>query len=624
MSGLAGIWHRDGTALEPSALPRMLDHVAHRGPDGRGLWRHDGIAIGGVSAHVLPETIDAPLVDEAGRVFSFDGRIDNREDVAAALADGGWRCRSLADAEVAFQACVAWGEEAPARLLGDFALVLWDAPARRLLCARDVQGIRPFCYRVDGARFAWASEAQALVKPPFDQPPPNEALVAEYLTGILTTNAETLFRGVLRLAPATLLIATPETVRLREYWRIDPRREIRYASDREYDEHYVSVLRPSVECRLRSTTDIGVLLSGGIDSSVVAGAAVESAGAGRVHTFSLSCPGASCDERPFAEAVVARWGLEPRATILADPVTDPYARDVDTYRDLPTYPNGARSEALFEIARRRNVRLILTGLGGDEWFTGHQAHYADLLAGGHPVRALRAMRRDIQTAAIGGWRTAIWNAIRPLMPPRLLAAGRRATGHSVVPAWIRPDFARRVDLEDRLYSAPQQFGFPTHAQNEMFREAMTPFGIHGLEMFDRTIGGFGLEAAHPLEDRRLMEFGLALPEAQRWADGLAKSIVRRAAAPLLPGIVAGRSVSPDYVHVFSRAFEQIDARARLNRPGEPFDSWVDRRRLLEAYDRRDAASGASDWSLWMATAVRLWADAVFQKGEVNERRHAAA
>lgn len=622
MSGLAGIWYRDRRAADAASVSRMLEYQAHRGPDGRAVWRDAELAMGAVSTHVVPDSRAEPVWDAFGRACSFDGRIDNRDEVAAALASAGLLAGSMADAELVLGACIAWGEDAPARLLGDFAFAFWDPSARTLICARDILGIRQLVYRVDGARVAWASEIQALVQPPFDQPPPDEAVVGEYLTSILTTTTGTLFRDIHRLAPATVLVATPQAIRVREYWRIDPAREVRYGTDAEYDDHYRSLLRASVEVRMRSTTGIGILLSGGIDSSLVTGAAAGTVGTGRLHTYSLSCPGDASDERDFIEAVVSRWELQDRATILADPSIDPYAGDVERYKDVPNYPNGARSEALFEIARRNNVRLILTGLGGDEWFTGHQAHYGDWCATGRLLHALREIRRDVASTAIGGWKSALWNAARPLMPSLALSLGRRVVGHSVVPGWIRRPFAARVALEDRLYSMPRRFGFPTRAQDEMFREATTPFGTHGLEIFDRTVARFGLEAAHPLQDRRLVEFGLALPEVQRWTDGRPKAIVRRAAADLMPQVVSRRVGSPDYPNAFRRALDQVSARERLARPSDLFDSWVDRSALLAAYDRSMAGDGTGDWAIWMATAIRLWADAVFE-GRTAEAHQAA-
>jgi asparagine synthase (glutamine-hydrolysing) len=627
MSGIAGMWHRDGRPVEPAVLNRLRAELSMRGPDGGGVWQGGSVGIAHLALHALPESDDSPqpLVDDAtNSVLSLDGRIDNRAELAAALADAGCPVRTSSDAEHVLRACQAWGEAAPARLIGDFAFSYWDGKARRLICARDIRGARPFYYRADGSRLAWASELHALVRSPFEMPSPNEGFIAEHLANLLNSTYETVYAGVFRLPPASVLVATADSVRISRYWAIDPRREIRYRDDSSFDEHYLDVVRQAVWCRMRARGPIGVMLSGGLDSSVIAAmAAQRTAGdRDRLHAFSLSYPGRSCDERVFIDDVVRKWELRP--TVTENPDVNPYEADVRMYGDLPSYPSSADAAPLFERARALGVRVLFTGLGGDEWFSGHASHYADLVRRARFGRLWQGVRADLRAQNFNGWWHSTWNTVRPMLPDHILRAARRVARHSPLPPWIRPSFATRVDLLDRVYRAPRRFGFPTHAQNELYREATAGFVVHGYEMLNRAVTTHELEVTHPLDDRRVIEFALAIPEEQRWRDGRRKAIVRRAAAAFLPDSVRTRNSDLDYDHPYRVALARLNARERLARPGALFDEWIDRRMLLEHFDRAMATPGSNTWPIWMALAVRLWADDVVERRLASDTLHRLA
>jgi asparagine synthase (glutamine-hydrolysing) len=623
VSGFAGIWHRDGRPADRGTVATMIQRLAHRGADGGSVWHSGPLAFAETRGRIYPERrlLPSPHVDPtSGSVVVLDGRIDNREEVAGALAAAGHPASSLADAEIVLRACEAWGSGALVRLLGEFAFASYDARTRTLLCARDVRAIRPLCYRIDGDTIAFASELHALVRPPFDQPGPNEGFIAEHLVSILNSMHETLFEGVYRVPPASVLVVTPDSARVVEYWQIDPNRTIRYADDREYDDHYRSLVFSAVDCRLRDVPRAGILLSGGLDSSVVAGTASSLArdrgGVPQLQAFSLSFPGLECDERHYIDDVTTRWAMP--ATIIEHPVCDPFEDDVRRYRDLPSYANGASGAPLFEAARAQGFTLMLTGLGGDEWTAGHPAHYADMLGRGEWTRLLREIAADRRSGVFYGWRRSAWNTIRPMLPASVLSAARSLVRHTPIPRWIRPEFAERVNLVDRLYAVQTRFGFPTYVQNEIYRQAITGFCPHAYEMFDRTTARAGIEASHPLDDRRLIEFGMALPETQRWANGMTKVIVRRAAADLLPPRVRTRGESAGYSTVFVDAMRRLHARDRLAAPSPVFDAWVDRGALLEEFDRVFGKPLVNDWPIWMALAVRIWSDQLLENRDGEE------
>src|SRR5262249_22570050 len=156
---------------------------------------------------------------------------DNREELRAALLAKGAQLPSDTDAELVLRAYQVWGEECPLKILGDFAFAIWDGPKQQLFCARDILGIKPFYYYANKGKFLFASELRAVLADESVRRQPNEGMVAEYLSNVITSKTETLYRDVLRLPPATFMIVRPSNIRIHKYWEINPKREIRYRTD---------------------------------------------------------------------------------------------------------------------------------------------------------------------------------------------------------------------------------------------------------------------------------------------------------------------------------------------------------------------------------------------------------
>ncbi|HET7875173.1 MAG TPA: asparagine synthase-related protein, partial [Methylomirabilota bacterium] len=327
MSGIAGLYRLDGGPVDPVLLRAMTDAVAHRGPDGGDCWVDGPIGLGHRLLRSTPESAQEkqPLSDESGDLcLVLDGRIDNRGELRAALAPDGLRLRSDSDGELVLRAYARWGTACPARLIGDFAFALWDNRERRLFCARDPLGVRPFYYHTDGRRFSVASELQQLLVDPSRAAEPNEGMIAEYLACEITHREDTLYRDIFRLPPGHSLVVRPGGHVVSPYWDIDPSRAIRHGTSRDYAEHFRDVFDEAVRCRLRSANPIAAELSGGLDSSSVVATAASLAPAGRatgdgVETYSLVFPGHACDESGYANQVVALHALRSHTAPPSEP-----------------------------------------------------------------------------------------------------------------------------------------------------------------------------------------------------------------------------------------------------------------------------------------------------------------
>ncbi|CAN5867962.1 hypothetical protein BH23GEM5_BH23GEM5_15670 [soil metagenome] len=185
MSGIAGIWNQNAAPVDPAILGRMSATLAHRGPDGEGLWVEGAVGLSCRLNRVTPESAGEtqPLLHSSGAVLVFDGRLDNRDEVVAACRDSSPVGRDSPDPALVLAAYHQWGDAFPEHLTGDFALALWDPRRHRLLLVRDAIGVRPLYYCRVGATFLFASEIKALLAHPDFVARPDEDHLAELLLG---------------------------------------------------------------------------------------------------------------------------------------------------------------------------------------------------------------------------------------------------------------------------------------------------------------------------------------------------------------------------------------------------------------------------------------------------------
>jgi asparagine synthase (glutamine-hydrolysing) len=621
VSGIPGLFNRDGRPVDVDAVGRMIAAAPHRGPDGARCWTSGAVAIAHQQMGSLPEDVPQPIVDAAREaVVAFDGRLDNRPELLGALYAGGPAFRTPSDAELVLAAYARWGDQCPEKLLGDFAFALWDAPRQRLFCARDVMGIKPFYYFSGPRQFAWGSDLrQIAASGAIPSLAPNEAVVAEYLARCVNTQSETLYDGIMRLPPAHCMVVTHDDLRIRRYWRIDPFKEIRCRDDREYAEQFRALLNEAVACRLRSGGGVtAAYLSGGLDSSSVV--SIAHAMHRPVETFSLVFPDDPlADERAFIDAVVRRWDVRSHALapppISGDVCLAHVARRLDTL-DLPA---DLVSEPMMAEMRQRGVRVALTGVGGDYCLSGTVFHYADLLKSGNVAGFLKQAWADRGVADAGwAWWQPLVSGVRPIIP----AAWRRAVRPvakrlglvPALPAWIDPAFAARVQLEERLRPSAWTSEAPTFARQRVCELFDSGWTYLLLENGERSAAEYGFEERHPFFDRRLIEFGVALPESQRWTGSRTKYVLREAMRELLPSSVCERNGKGDFRACVAQAVDAIGGGAFFDSVrGIVAAGWIDQAAVSELYARSRRLFDARDehycdgmFKLWMIAGIELW------------------
>ena len=618
MGGIAVGVSFDGDPSIVDTVRVMLDAGAYRALPGASLWHREPAALGLLRHDVHPHSPAAPVSD-GRRALVFDGRIDNREDLRARLSLPS--IADLDDAALALSAFARFGEAAADAIDGDFALVLWDAPERRLIAARDGLGVRPLHWTRLGQRVVVASDISQLMAAIGTVPSPDERSVADLLAGRPAADERTLFRGIQRVPPGSVIVVDGEHVVCRRYWRPsavppDPSR-----SDADYADECRALLQDAVRARIAGPDRPAVFFSGGVDSSIVltlATSIARHAGTPEPVAISLAFDDPAADETRYQRTLVRELGVA-RAAAPPDAV-DPQALRCQAARrfTLPDLPSDFAGRRLRTVAKAEGARFAVTGAGADVLFGGSVHRYADLLARGRIVSVLKEFARD-RTVDSAGWsRTALLTAgLWPLIPAphraRLRRAARRVNGLDAERSWLRLPHELPPPVPDPPRGVP-------HATWEIACSLGSGWIAYFLEAAERIDAEMGVEERHPFWSRRLVEFALALPEAQRYRDGLSKVVLRRA-VPELPPMIAQRRTKGDFGSLMRDSLAALGGAGFFRTLGIAEAGWVDGPALATRYDRLTRAPANDRQAerdlpiLWMAAATDVWFRAVYDRKE---------
>ncbi|HLE85669.1 MAG TPA: asparagine synthase (glutamine-hydrolyzing) [Thermoanaerobaculia bacterium] len=539
-------------AEEPGALARMSEALRHRGPDASGTLERGGVHLAARRLRILDlEGGDQPLFNEDGTVgVVFNGEIYNHRELRRELEAAGHRFRTRTDTEVLVHLYEEHGPEMVGRLDGMFAFALHDAPRRRLLLARDPVGIKPLVYRWDGRRLVFGSEAKALLAHPAVTARLDPDALHLLLNVRFVPAPWTLFEGIRQLPPGHLLVLEEGgEPRLAQYhrWRFPGRRRLTLD---EAAEGFLEALTRAVERQLVADVPVGVFLSGGLDSSaVVAGAALDGGTAG-LSSFCLGF-GEPGDELADAARVAAHFGTRHRELTLAPRPLALYPRIVH-FAEAPKV-NAPQGYYLSRFAAGE-VRVALSGLGGDELFLGYDVYRhlwpGRLLVDGPAARPAAALagaadalagllaraagpraevpRRALELAASGGDPLRYWATLR--------------NGWDLGPAVARelyaPAWRRRIAVTTREAFAPffDRPDLPLVEQVQ-WAELRSKMVDDFLANEDRMSMASSLEVRVPLLDREVVELAFSLPLEVKFRRRERKAVMRRALAPHLPAEV---------------------------------------------------------------------------------------
>ncbi len=558
----------------------MTDTLAARGPDGSGVWVGAHAVLGHRRLAVLdPEHGQQPMLvsddqDQPIAVIAYTGEVFNHVELRAELALLGHKFRTATDTEVVLHACQEWGIHAAQRLNGMFAFAFWDAPRRRLLLVRDRLGVKPLCYARYGEGVLFGSEPKALFAAGLIAPAVDEDGLRDFLASVRTPGGS-LYRGVREVRPGTILILDRGGIREHRYWSLAARP---HTDDLPATVERVRELLADIADRhVRADVPLGALLSGGLDSSVLAALGQGVArrdGTAPLRTFSVDFAGhagrfvpdqlRATPDAPYVRDMVSHCGLDHRDIVLdSAALTDPAVRRaVVTARDAPATGDMDASLYLLFQAVREHSTVVLSGESADEvfggypWFHDPDAQRVD----DYPWRYLtgrsgtyQALLRDEVAASLG------------------IAAHRRSHYRQA-----------RADVPE----LPGETG-PQRRMREVFHLHLTRWLPDLLDRKDRLSMAVGLEVRVPFCDHRLVEYAFNVPWALHTFDGREKSLLRAAAADVLPAGVAARVKAP-YPATQDPAYDRAirDQAAELHAsPNAPVWTFLDPQRLRDRLAR---------------------------------------
>jgi asparagine synthase (glutamine-hydrolysing) len=541
--------------------------------------------------------------------LAWDGRLDNRRDLAEALgAEPG-----ASDLDLLARAYERWGTGFPARVVGDFALALWDGRERRLVLARDPFGTRPLFYARRNGGIVWASTLRALRAAGVDLGEIEEEWIAGYFSRSIDP-ALTPWRNARAVPPGCTVILSEGEVRTVRWWRLDAVHPLRLGSDAEYEELFRELFLTAVRRRLRTAKPVTAELSGGLDSSSIVCAADHLLRLGAAeapdlftvsHVYERS---ASADERPYIKKVETRTGrrhrhvLESEAPRLAGLTAD--ALDVPSpsacFREL--------HRAVFEFMGDNGSRVLLSGLGGDHLLISEVPvpfPLADLLQ----ARELRAF-----FPALRHWRNELdkpypqilWEgALCPLLPRPMRL--RLAPLPLPIPPWLDRGFVRRWDLAARFAAAVDVEGDFPQPGKRLQAGAVRSVVRALCWMYDRW--DYPVEVAYPFLDRDLVELCLGVPGDQLVRPGETRSLLRRSLAGLLPPAIARRrdKRGPDeaVLRAFAERWHEIKDLA--DEPRAAARGWIDPAAFRQALrEARFGKAGDHLPGLLPSLALEAW------------------
>lgn len=556
MCGIGGLVNLEGATLDrpQASLHAINTLLAHRGPDGHGIWvsndRDVGLAHRRLSIIDLSPTGAQPMSGENRTVITFNGEIYNYVELRQELSQS-WRFQSRSDTECILAAYARYGDACPDSLRGMFAFALWDEEHRRLFCARDRFGIKPLYYAIVGNLFIFASEPKAILPFLLDIQTDPGAL-AEYLTFQYTIGEHTLFQGVKQLLPGHALVVEGGKVRTWRYW------DIRYEVDFDhspifFQKRLAELLEDSVAAHLRSDVPVGSYLSGGIDSSLIAllAARSDSANCLSFHGKFTGFPG--YDESEYAATVAQAAGNSLHEIDITAADFPRHIRDVIYHLDYPVAGPGSFPQYMVSGLASRHMKVVLGGQGGDEIFGGYARYLVAYLE--------QCIKAAIEGTYKNGNYVVTIESIVPNLgllreyKPLIKEFWREGLFGRLDERYFRlidrsSDMVDEVDwsqLDKRCVFADFQtiFNNPHNVRKEAYFDSMTHFDFKCLlpallHVEDRMSMAHGLESRVPFLDHPLLEFVATVPADVKFEGGKMKHLLKSAYAGLLPRTLLDR------------------------------------------------------------------------------------
>lgn len=556
MCGIAGLVRLDRGPVRDleRRLKVMSRLIAHRGPNGQGVWCAQGSNVGFAHRRLsildLSEDGAQPMTGPSGDYIVHNGEVYNFLELRAQLSDR-WTFRSRTDTEAILAAYDRWGPDCLTHLSGMFAFAVWDKRKQRLFCARDRFGIKPFYYAVVDGVLYFASEAKALL-PFLPEIETHPNALAEYLTFQYCISGNTLFKGISELPPGHMLLVENGVLSVRRYW------DVRYEVDHDHSPVWFKrrlreIVEESVQLHLRSDVPVGAYVSGGIDSSLLGILAARSGGANRLAFNGRFTEYPGFDESGYACAAAEAMDGELHIADMGHEDFRRHIRDVIYHLDFPVAGPGSFPQYMVSKLASRHVRVVLGGQGGDEIFGGYaryllayfeqciKAAIDGVYKNGNFVVTIESiipnlgMLQEYKPLMREFWREGLFDP----MDERYFRLVNRANDMQEEIAWSELDMTSVADAYRSIFNNNANVG------KQAYFDAMTHFDFKCLlpallTVEDRMSMAHGLESRVPFLDHTLVEFAATVPADLKFSGGRLKQLLKEVFADVIPPAILNR------------------------------------------------------------------------------------
>lgn len=606
--------------VSPALIKAMADTIVHRGPDDEGYWIAGPIGLGFRRLSIIDLTSGhQPLSNEDGSVWIvFNGEIYNYQELRSLLVSKGHVFKTQTDTEVIVHLYEEFGPDCLEKLRGMFGFAIWDGKTRTLFLARDRVGIKPLYYCLAKDSLIFASEIKAILADPAVETEIAPEFIDRFLTFLYLPGEETLLKGVRKLEPGHYLLVQDGRPIVRQYWDLRFAASSGNASQKEAESALLDLLAETVEQHMIADVPVGVLLSGGVDSTGVLSLAVNRTDK-KISTFTVGFSGSGvADERPYAKLAADRFGTKHYdMTISAEDFAEFLPKYVWHMEEPVCEPPAI---ALYYVSRlaRKHVTVLLSGEGGDEAFAGY-SNYRNLVwlerlkRGGPLVNGLLAKGFSFADRLVDSGR---WSKYAPLMNDRFpdyyysrTSNPHRFTGNRLGEVYSQ-EFTGTIDRERSLKPVRQwqrRVGGENTLDAMLYIDTKTWLPDDLLIKADKMTMANSIELRVPLLDHRVLEFAAALPPQFKLHGLHTKYILKKTLSKKIPG--------------------EIRNRKKMGFP-VPYESWLrndlkdvawsvltDRRTVERGYFRKDAIeallkanSNGSNYSkeIFSLLSLELW------------------
>jgi len=554
MCGICGkLSFERGASVDTGLLREMLDSIRHRGPDDEGLYEAPGVGLGHRRLSIIDlKTGRQPLSNENGTVWIvFNGEIYNFQELRTFLLSKGHVFKTQTDTEAIVHLYEEFGPQCLEKLRGMFAFAIWDENTKSLFLARDRVGIKPLYYCLTDESLVFASEIKAILADPSVDRRVAPEVIDRFLTFLYVPGEETLLKGIKKLAPGHYLLAKEGRAEVRQYWDLRFSKPSGGRSVEEAKDELLSLLAETVELHMIADVPVGVLLSGGVDSTAVLSFAVERADKGvSSYTVGFSDPGVP-DERPYARlAAEAFRSRHYQMTISARDFADFMPQYVWHMEEPVCEPPAI---AMYYVSRLASnyVKVLLSGEGGDEAFAGY-SNYRNLLwlervkrslspLSGTVARGLSLADSLFHLPRVGKY-APLMNARFPDYYFSRTSNPYRYTGNGLGELYSA-DFARSIDREQSLEPL-RRLHERVRGQNMLdamlYIDTKTWLPDDLLIKADKMTMANSLELRVPLLDHKVLEFAAALPSRLKVRGFTTKYIAKKALGCRVPKSILNR------------------------------------------------------------------------------------